>query len=521
MKKFLLLLLPFFLQAVTFKVATYNVENLFDMQFSGHEYVEYIPDGKYGWNNYIYKKKLKNISKVLYDLNADIVALEEVESKKALLDLRKALQGRGLFYRYYAIADKKNSTVKVALLSKFEITKTKEIKVSYAQRYRDILEVWLMIDKKPFVLFVNHWKSKSAGENERVKYAKALKRRLEKLPKNIPYLILGDFNSNYNEYITFLKNKKLNNTHGKTGINDVLKTTLNGKMTTVNDIKKDCSLLYDLWMELPLSKRYSYIFHGEKDSIDNIIVPCSLFDGKGVEYIKNSFGVFKPNYLFKNGVIFRWQRAGGYGKFSGKGYSDHLPIFAYFTTDKKHKEFKKVKEDIYNDMSIDKLYDNTNLAKPITIRKVAVIYRDKTGVIIKKLHQRAIYIYRHNKIFKKGYFYNLIINGIKNYRGNLEITSIKDATRLEKIADLNKYFLHYKKGMDLSKKTYINEVIYKLKGIYDKGYLYYDKGKKIRIYNKIKHYLLQNHKKIIIKQARIVSYKNEPELILYYKRQVK
>jgi endonuclease/exonuclease/phosphatase family metal-dependent hydrolase len=522
MKKFLLLFfIPFLLQAVTFKVATYNVENLFDMKFSGSEYVEYIPNGKYGWNRYIYQKKLKNIAKVIYDLNADVIALEEIESQDALLDLRKVLQKKGLFYRYYAIADKKNSTVKVALFSKFKITKIKEIKVSYQDRYRDILEVWIRVKNSPLILFVNHWKSKSAPESERIKYAKVLKKRVLSISKSIPYIILGDFNSNYNEYITFLKEKKLNNTHGKTGINSILKTIVQDKMVTIKDLKKDCSLLYNLWMELPTSKRYSYIFHGAKDSIDNIILPCSMFDGKGIEYIRNSFGVFKPNYLFKNGSIYRWQRIGGYGKFNGNGYSDHLPIYAYFSTDKTHQLFQKIHEDSYSETTIDKLYEYDNIIKPLSIKKAAVIYRDKTGVIIKKLHQRAIYVYRHNKIFKKGYFYNLVVSGIKRYKGNLEITSIKDATRLNKVKNLREYYLHYKKGMDLSGKSYVNEVIYKLTGVYDKGYLYYDDMKKLRIFSKIKHFYLKNHQKITIKKARIILYKNEPEIILFYKRQIK
>jgi len=519
--KLFFLLIPVLVNALTFKVATYNVENLFDTQFSGNEYVEYIPNGRYGWNKYIYTKKIDNISKVIYDLKAEIIALEEIESKQALSDLRDALKRKGLFYRYFAIADRKNSTVKVALLSKFQIKKTKEIKVSYGRKYRNILEVWLDIDHKPLVVFVNHWKSKSAGESERIKYAKALKKRILSLPKNIPFIILGDFNSNYNENVTFLKNKKLNNTNGKTGINDILKTTVKGRMVTIDDVKRDCSLLYNLWLELPLSERYSYIYHGEKDSIDNIILSCSLFDAKGIEYIKNSFNVFKPNYLFRNARIFRWQRAGGYGKFSGKGYSDHLPVFAYFSTKNTHLKFKKIKEITYPKISIDDLYSQSTLNKPVAISKTAVIYKDRSGVVIKKLQQRAIYIYKHNKIFKKGYFYNIIVNKIENYKGNLEIISIKDATRLEKIKDIKSYYLHYKKGMDLSNKKYINEVLYKLTGIYAKGYLYYNGNQKIRVYSKIKNFYIQNYKKITIRYARIVSYKNEPEVVLYYNYMIK
>jgi len=142
-------------------------------------------------------------------------------------------------------------------------------------------------------------------------------------------------------------------------------------------------------------------------------------------------------------------------------------------------------------------------------------------VIAKKLHQRAIYIYKHNKIFKKGYYYNIIVSAIANYKGNKEIVSIKDATRLQKIKNIKNYFLHYKKGMDLSDKKYLNEVIYKLSGLYKKGYLYYDKSKKIRVYNKIKRFYIKDFSHLKLKQVRIQSYKNDTEVILYYKRQIK
>ena len=519
--KFLLLIIPLLLQAITFKIASYNVENLFDLHFSGNEYVEYIPDGKYGWNRYIYQKKIDNISKVIYDLKADIISLEEVESLNALLDLRKSLKRRGLFYRYYAIADKKDSTVKVAVLSRFKITKEKELKVAYANRYRDILEVHIDINGYPLILFANHWKSKSGPESERVRYAKALKKRIAIIPKSLPYIILGDFNSNYNEYITFLKDSRLNDTYGKTGINHILKTIINDKMVTVNDVKKDCTLLYNLWLELPEALRYSYIYHGEKDTIDNILLPCSMFDKNGIEYIKNSFNVFKPSYLFKKGSIYRWQRRGGYGKFTGDGYSDHLPIYAFFTTDEKHPEFSKEKEIKYQKISISSLYDKKKLYSTLLIKDAAIIYKDKSGVIAKKDNDRAIYIYRHNKIFKKGYYYDIYVNKIKTYQQNKEIVSIKDATKLGKIKNINKYYLHYRKGMDLSRKIYQNEVIYKLNGIYKKRYLYYAKGKKIRLYSKIKRFYLHDGAKLSVKKARIMWYKNEPEIVIYYKYQIK
>ena len=71
-------------QAKIFKIASYNVENLYDLEFNGTEYPEYIPNTVFRWNKQNFTIKLRNISQVIKDLEADIVALQEIESKKEL-----------------------------------------------------------------------------------------------------------------------------------------------------------------------------------------------------------------------------------------------------------------------------------------------------------------------------------------------------------------------------------------------------------------------------------------------------
>jgi len=57
-----LLILTCQLVAKDFRVASYNVENLFDLQRSGSEYSEYIPYTKYGWNKRAFSIKVNNIA---------------------------------------------------------------------------------------------------------------------------------------------------------------------------------------------------------------------------------------------------------------------------------------------------------------------------------------------------------------------------------------------------------------------------------------------------------------------------
>ncbi len=312
------------------KIATYNVENLFDMHYDGNEYSEYIPNTSWQWNPKNYKKKLNNIADVIVDMAPDIITLQEIESLQALKDLQKTLTQKGLYFKYRAIADAKNSTVKAALLSRYPIQSKREIRVNQSRRYRNILEVKVIIDKKPLYIFVNHWKAKSGPESMRVRSAIALKKRLNQLG-DVPYLITGDLNSHYEECKLFLKKRKHNDTNGITGINHKLKTLYNNKPVTLSSLRSCPDCAYNLWYEMPEKRRWTHNFYGKKEALDHLIISPALTDGKGIEYVDGSFDRFIRDYLFHNRALYRWQKSRKHPKHHlGKGYSDHLPVFAEF-----------------------------------------------------------------------------------------------------------------------------------------------------------------------------------------------
>ena len=140
MRYFILLLIPYFLFSTPIKIATYNVENLFDASLQGSEYKEYIP-GKHNWNKRMVEIKLNHTAEVICDLDADIVALQEIENKNIFKQLMQKLEKVGCAYSYGAISSKKGASIQVALLSRYPITKQHDIQVSYAPRVRNILEV--------------------------------------------------------------------------------------------------------------------------------------------------------------------------------------------------------------------------------------------------------------------------------------------------------------------------------------------------------------------------------------------
>jgi len=329
-------------EAKTFKIASYNLQNLFDLTHDGTEYPEYIPNTRFGWTKAIVNIKINNIARVVKDLNADIVSLQEVESKKSLIYLANRLKAFNVNYPYLEIADdSKDVTVKCAVLSKYPIIKKEEIKIKNKLN-RNILKTTFDIEGNRLILFINHWKSKKGSESYRLNYAKALKKAIDKLKDDEDFILIGDFNSNYNEYKTFVNKKKLNDTAGITGINHILRTITDSKM--VNEkmltMQQGNEYLYNLWLEINKTRRWSYNFWGAKNSPDNIILSKGLYNDKGISYIDNSFDKFDPGYLFKGNAIYRWQRAKkGRGRHIGAGYSDHLPIFAIFSTEpfRKHR----------------------------------------------------------------------------------------------------------------------------------------------------------------------------------------
>ena len=402
----LFLLLTFSLNATTLKIASYNVENLFDMQNNGTEYKEYKPNN-YNWTRKNFQKKLLNTAEVICDINADIIGLQEIENENVLKLLKKSLAKIGCFYKYHAITHKKKSAIQVAILSKIPIQSRKELIVNRKLRYRHILEVKFMIDNKPFYIFNNHWTSKRSDESKRILSAKRLVKRLKNLPKGSEYIILGDFNNDYNEY--FWENP--------TAINHVLKTiNKEEKFFRINALNSTSFAHYNLWLELDNYKRWSHNFYGNKQALDAIVLPSTLFNRKGLEYVNDSFSVFKKRYLFnKKGYIFRWERKKGRHK--GKGYSDHLPIFANFSTSR---AFKKEESHIKLG-SIDELHGEL-VHFPLLLKTVKVVAMEKNKVIISQKHStKNIIIYGVENSMSLGKTYDIMVYGRKKYKGEYEV----------------------------------------------------------------------------------------------------
>lgn len=372
------IILTFISNAKEISIATYNVENLFDSNNDGSEYKEYVK-GRYGWNKKMADIKLKNTLQVIKTINADIIALQEIENKTLMKTLANKLN-----YKYYSFAKPKKSPFGVGVLSKFLITEEKSFRVP-GVKTRDILHVKIKIENKQISFWINHWPTQKSPYQSRITTLNTLKDAILKHSEK-EYIVLGDFNTALKE-------------------NSITSKFLSNRC----DIKS----LYNPWYELPYKKRYSYKFFGRKFAPDSIFLSKTMFDNTNFDYKRHSFKVVDFNFLKnKYDEPYRWQiDKKGKGKHLGKGYSDHFPLMLKITTKAnpaKVKSIKELKKSKNNDVNV--------LLKNVSIEnyKKGYYFYDNFDKILMPFAPCSL---------EEGQKYNIIVNKLNDYKGKKEILS--------------------------------------------------------------------------------------------------
>jgi predicted extracellular nuclease len=204
-----------------FRVAFYNLENLFDTVDGPNDDAEFLPASENRWNTERYQSKLKNMARVIDSIAPDILGVVEVENAFVLEDLRKHChsmhvsqtvavenEDRKPLGSDFEIVHRESPDARgidVALIynrQKFYATGVYMTSVTLADGYktRDIMRVHLVerLTGDSLAIFVNHWPSRRGGAASaasRMAAAAALTQTLQNNP-SIPanYLLMGDFN---------------------------------------------------------------------------------------------------------------------------------------------------------------------------------------------------------------------------------------------------------------------------------------------------------------------------------------
>src|SRR5487761_1985139 len=183
--------------AETFRVATYNVENYLDQPTESRHFVKSA------------EAKAK-IRESLRALNPDVLALEEMGTTNALLELRASLKAEGLDFPYWEHVAGADTNIHVAVLSKFPFAArrphTNDNFLLDGRRFhvsRGFAEVEIQARTNfTFTLLAAHLKSRrpvpEADEAElRLQEAKVLRGIIDdhfKADPNVKLIVLGDFN---------------------------------------------------------------------------------------------------------------------------------------------------------------------------------------------------------------------------------------------------------------------------------------------------------------------------------------
>ena len=223
---FILLLLTFsgVAQERHYVIGFYNLENLFDIYDDpAKNDEEFLPEGKNQWTEVKYRKKLRNMARVIEAMYKDngrwhtILGISEIENRLVIDDLvcEPAIADANYQIVHYDGPDRRG--VDVALLykpeqfeylasesipftfegSKVDFTLTQEEQDYF--RTRDILMVRGTIDGEMFAFFVTHTPSRIGGKGSdlRSRCAEIIYNRSRELEEEFPgikIVAMGDMN---------------------------------------------------------------------------------------------------------------------------------------------------------------------------------------------------------------------------------------------------------------------------------------------------------------------------------------
>ena len=314
-------------------IAFYNVENLFDTINDINKNDEASPIMEIKFNrSEIYKKKVKNMASVIADIGSDlvnkspsIVGLSEVENRNVIEDLlnNKHLLNKNYDIVHYDSPDERGIDVGLIYnkdVFKVNSTKSHELIIydnnSSKRNYtRDQLVVSGLLDNELIHVIVNHWPSRSGGEERsragRMAAAELNKKIIDSLQnkyKNAKIITMGDFNDDPHD--------------------DSMKKILNAKKH-IEDVKTNG--IYNP-MEVILSDQGigSNAYRDVWQLFDQILVTEPFLNKKYDSYQFYKAGIFNKSYLINKAGRYKGYpfRSFSWGSFTG-GYSDHLPPYIY------------------------------------------------------------------------------------------------------------------------------------------------------------------------------------------------
>jgi endonuclease/exonuclease/phosphatase family metal-dependent hydrolase len=317
----------------TLFIAFWNTQNLFDTvddpQINDEEF---LPNGEIEWTEDRLDKKMYNLSRIIRMMNdergPDILGVCEVENQE-ILALMVAKYLSDLNYQIAYLESPDNRGIDNGLIfksDKFTLLNLQADTVHLSDGWptRLIFGVNLLTNENEKIsVFVNHWPSRSGGQVEsepkRISAAQTLRSAVDRIfsiETNANIFIIGDFNDD--------------------PVNVSVLDALQAHPIKCDSLPTDFEMnseseLFNLSYQSFENGDGSFKYRDTWNMLDQIIVSGSIITGNDLNYICNSFEVFKPEFIVTQSGNYEGTPFPTYGgrKYLG-GYSDHFPVFAKF-----------------------------------------------------------------------------------------------------------------------------------------------------------------------------------------------
>ena len=321
-----------------YAIGFYNQENLFDcVHDEGKNDYDFTPNGSYHWNEMKYSHKIRNMSTVLAEMGTDVlpnvgcavIGLAEVENDHVMHDLisQPALAASG--YKYVHIEGPDHRGIDCALLYNpkfFTVNDSKLVPYVYdfpqdsTRATRGFLTVSGTLAGEHVTVIVCHLPSRGAGSYYRElggKQIKVLKDSLLRQDPKVKVLVMGDMNDD--------------------PTNKSMYECLSAK-PEISEVGPDD--MYNPWYNILVKEGTGTLqYQGKWNLFDQIIMTPNLLNKNGekdysdLKFWKNQ--IFRRDYLFQEAGKYKGNTkrttAGGVWL---DGYSDHLPVVAYFVKER-------------------------------------------------------------------------------------------------------------------------------------------------------------------------------------------
>lgn len=303
-------------------IGFWNMENLYDTRNDAWNDDDFTPEGQYQWDETRYQNKLKNMARVLDSIQADILGMCEVESKKVLLELRSVLNTEGKDYEIVHFDSPDERGIDAALYyrkAKFSLVSAEPLPVLLPQndKTRDILHAVLLHKATGDTLhyFVNHWPSRRGGTEgsaeKRAMAAQTLRNAIQTQNLwNKAFVIVGDFNDN----------------PWDSSIHKVLEACKPAK-------KSNCRI-HNLAEFFDVTQTGTLKYNSRWDIFDQIMISSALWNKPGSTFKFKAYSnrIFAPEWMLQHGGKYEGHPLRTFGgKSYLNGFSDHLPVTAILT----------------------------------------------------------------------------------------------------------------------------------------------------------------------------------------------